>query len=448
MNTTYKLMLTACALMAVFLHASEAISNFISPDITFKGTLNTSCIGHSGGTVYLQMEIITGDVVYKKQRPMNICVVLDRSGSMADDKKIDYAKKALQSLIDRLSSDDYLSIAIYDDEIETLLPMQKVTNKRRIKALVDEVYPRNSTNLGGGMQEGFRQIDRNLKREYINRVILMSDGLANVGVTDPHELNRIARRYRNKSISLTTMGVGLDYNENLMLGLAEAGGGNYYFIESPKQLASIFEKELHGLSAVVAQNARIELSLGSGVRINDVIGCEWNTENNTWIIPLGDLYANEQRDLTIELQLPEGAGVKEIASAVLKYDKDFAFAIRYPSFSISIRYTDDVVELEKGKNWDMQAKVDVALSTRKVEEAMKALDEGRPDVAAEQLSDAKSMLQSSPALINSAAGAATMQEQIRTLEEYSKDVQDSSGDARKVKKSIQYKNYQTQKKKK
>jgi len=448
MNTTYKLMLTACALMAVFLHTSEAMSNFISPEITFKGTLNTSCIGHSGGTVYLQMEIITGDVVYKKQRPMNICVVLDRSGSMADDKKIDYAKKALQSLIDRLSSDDYLSIVIYDDEIETLLPMQKVTNKRRIKALVDEVYPRNSTNLGGGMQEGFRQIDRNLKREYINRVILMSDGLANVGVTDPHELNRIARRYRNKSISLTTMGVGLDYNENLMLGLAEAGGGNYYFIESPKQLASIFEKELHGLSAVVAQNARIELSLGGGVRINDVIGCEWNTENNTWIIPLGDLYANEQRDLTIELQLPEGAGVKEIASAVLKYDKDFAFAIRYPSFSISIRYTDDVVELEKGKNWDTQAKVDVALSTRKVEEAMKALDEGRPDVAAEQLSDAKSMLQSSPALINSAAGAATMQEQIRTLEEYSKDVQDSSGDARKVKKSIQYKNYQTQKKKK
>jgi Ca-activated chloride channel family protein len=448
MKPTCKFFLPAIVLLGVLFQYSEAMSNFITPEITFKGSLNSNCIGYNGGTAYLQMEIITGNVVFKKQRPMNICVVLDRSGSMADDKKIDYAKKALKSLVDRLTSEDFLSIVIYDDVIETLLPMQKVTNKRKIKSLVDEVYPRNSTNLGGGMQEGFKQIERNLKREYINRVILMSDGLANVGVTDPHELNRIAHRYRNKSISLTTMGVGLDYNENLMLGLAEAGGGNYYFIESPKQLAFIFDKELHGLSMVVAQNASIELNLGSGVRLKDVIGCEWNTSGNTWIIPLGDLYANEHRDLTIELTLPEGAGSKEIASAVLKYDKDVASDVRYPSFSIGIRYTDDVVELEKGKNWETQAKVDVAVSTRKVEQAMKALDEGRPDVAAEQLNDAKSMLQMSPALMNSGAGAATMQEQIRELEQYSKDVQDSSGDARKVKKSIQYKNYQTQKKKK
>lgn len=448
MKTKYKFILSAFVLMAVLFQASEAMSNFISPDITFKGSLNSNCIGYNGGTAYLQMEIMTGNVVFKKHRPMNVCVVLDRSGSMADDKKMDYAKKALQSLVDRLSSEDYLSIVIYDDEIETLLPMQRVTNKKKIKSLVDEVYPRNSTNLGGGMHEGFKQIERNLKREYINRVILMSDGLANVGVTDPHELNRIARRYRNKSISLTTMGVGLDYNENLMLGLAEAGGGNYYFIESPKQLAFIFDKELNGLSMVVAQNARIELTLGNSVRLNDVIGCEWNTSDNLWLIPLGDLYANEHRDITVELRLPEGSGIKEIVSAVLKYDKDFASDVRYPSFSIGIRYTDDVVELEKGKNWETQAKVDVALSTKKVEEAMKALDEGRRDEAVMQLGEAKSMLQSSPALQNSASGAGMMEMQIQELEQYSKDLQGAGDDARKAKKSIQYKNYQMQKKQK
>lgn len=224
------------ALVAVWLllfnDTGEALSFPPGGVITLDGTLNSGCVPHNGGTVYLQIALDARNFPMTAvcRRPMNIAVVLDRSGSMADARKIDYAKKAINSLIDGLSSEDYLSIVIYDDRIDVLLPAQRVINKECIKRLVREIYPRGSTNLGGGMAEGFQQIERNFREDYVNRVILLSDGLANTGITDPRELGRIAGRYRDKSISLTTMGVGLDYNENLMLGLAEHGGGNYYFL--------------------------------------------------------------------------------------------------------------------------------------------------------------------------------------------------------------------------
>lgn len=436
-------------LVALALQSSIAMS--FPPaqgELTLRGNLNTACIPHRGGVVYLQMEIDAKgfSLPERSYQPMNVAVVLDRSGSMADERKIDYAKQAISALVDRLSTNDYLSIVIYDDRIETLLPTQHVTDKSRIKQLVSEIYPRGSTNLGGGMEEGFRQTARNFKREYINRVILLSDGLANQGITDPRELNRIANQYRSQSISLSTIGVGLEYNENLMLGLAEHGGGNYYFVESPGRLASILEKELNGMSYTVAQNAHIELILGHGVVINDVIGCERKEENGRWVIPVGDLYANDHREFTVELTMPEGAGTKRIVSGVLQYD-NHRLNKTEPNFSIDIRYTDDAAELIKNKNWVTQAKADVAVSTRSVDRAMQALDAGRDEEAAKELSSAKNLLSSSPAMTNSAAGAVTMQEQVKQLEQYSADMKDTRVDKRKLKKSMQYENYKAQKKK-
>ncbi len=418
-------------------------------DITLRGNLNQTCIPHRGGTVFLHMQIDVRDFPMsdRANRPMNIAVVLDRSGSMGDERKMAYAKQAVASLVDRLSPTDYLSIVIYDDRIETLLPTQQVRDRNRIKHLIDEVYPRGSTNLGGGMQEGFRQIERNFKREYINRVILLSDGLANQGITDPYELNRIASRYRNQGISLSTIGVGLDYNENLMLGLVEHGGGNYYFIESPSQLASIFERELRGLASVVAQNAYIELNLGNGVTFSNAIGCGSTRNDDHWVLSVGDLYANDHREMTVELNIPEGSGTKHVATGVLKYDRDDRSGKRFPKFSVEIRYSDITAELEKSRDWDTQAKVDIAVSTKRVERAMEALDAGRDEDAAKELNEARIMLQSSSSGENSAAMAPSVQQQIGQLERYSNDLKDTTADKRKVKKSMQYNNYRTQKKK-
>lgn len=416
-------------------------------ELTLSGHLNRSCISQNGGTAYLHIEVGTPVLMLHNRRPVNIAVVLDRSGSMADERKIEYAKAAITSLIDRLDDGDYLSVVIYDNRIDVLIPRQRVMNKNQLKNIVREIFPRSSTNLGDGMKEGFRQIEETINREYVNRVILLSDGLANQGITDPNTLKRIAAGYRAKSISLSTMGVGLDYNENLLLGLAQTGGGNYYYIESPSQLAGMFEQELNGLSTVVVQDASIELTLGRGVELNDVIGCGWERGRSTKIIPLGDLYAGEHRELTLEIAIPPGHGRKQIATGVLHFESKFISLSRPPSFSVDIRYTNILAELDKGTDWDVQGKVDVALSTRKVERAMEALDAGNQAEASRQMYEARSMIQSSGAMKQSSAAAPMLREQMTQLEGLSNELNDTSKDAREKKKSIQYQNYKTQKKK-
>jgi Ca-activated chloride channel family protein len=241
------------------------------------------------------------------------------------------------------------------------------------------------------------------------------------------------------------MGVGLDYNENLMIGLAESGGGNYYFIESPHNLSAMIQKELHALSCVVAQNAFIELTLGGSVRIVDVIGCEHRFESERYVIPLGDVYANERREFTVELDIPECVGSMVVAAGALFYYDGNEGVRHSATFSTRIRYTHDVSLIEKHRDWDIQAKAEVAVSTRQVERAMKALDEGRKDDAAQEISAAKQLLMLSPAATNaSETAAAALGEQRSRLESY-EELLDSSGNARQTKKAIQYDNYKVQK---
>ena len=141
--------------------------------IGLEGRLNSPYISSNGGTVFLHLAVTTPNIGSTRRRPMNISVVLDRSGSMGSEGKIDYAKRALNSLIDQLTAEDILSIVIYDDQIDVLRPAGPVRDKRELKRLVESVYARGSTNLGGGMVEGFRQVECYVSREFVNRVVLL-----------------------------------------------------------------------------------------------------------------------------------------------------------------------------------------------------------------------------------------------------------------------------------
>jgi Ca-activated chloride channel family protein len=433
---------------ALMLNLHVFAMSLLKPDalITIDGKINCPYISHNGGKAYLQISLKMSDFRPVDRSPVNVAVVIDRSGSMADARKIDYAKAALLTLIDELQSNDVFSLIMYDNEVDVLRPAKRVGAEREhIRALVEEIYPRGSTNLGGGMIEGFRQVERHASIDYVNRVILLSDGLANQGITDSRELRRIASNQTGRGISLTTMGVGLEYNENLMVGLSQSGGGNYYFIESAYGLAGMLQKELNCLASVIAQNACIEMTLGRGVRVFDVIGCENRSEGGRHIIHLGDLYSNERREVTVELDIPEGTGSLVVTRGTVKFERGEVRVGRIEPFSVTVNYSRELALIERNRDLDSQAKADVAVSTRTVEKAMKALDEGRREEAEQALNEAKVVLQSSPAATISGAGADAIREQAAKLEVYSVTLKDSSNDARMMKKSIQYDNYRTQK---
>ena len=436
--------LFAAFVSIVTIAAGEMIVPAGSP-FSLTGKLNSPYISCQGGTAYLQLTIIAPDIGTPRRAPMNLSVVLDRSGSMEEEGKIENAKSALMSLIDQLREDDIFSLVIYDDVIEVLQSAAHVGDKSRLKALVERIAPRGSTNLGGGMVEGFHQVECNLGKDYINRVVLLSDGLANVGLTDPRDLDRIARRERAKGISITTMGVGLDYNENLMMGIAENGSGNYYFIESPRSIVSIMKKEFHLLASLCARDAQLELRLGRNVVLQDAIGYEWKSVDGRCIVPLGDIYSGDRRELTLEVRVPEGAGTLTVASGNLQYDALGVTSPVAPSFSASLEYTADLGVVEQHRDVETQAKADVAVSTRAVEKATQALDEGKTEEAAQDLHAAQQTLSASPAAGAMGAGGEAIRNQAQRLDDFQSMIKDSTGDVRHAKKAIQYENYKQQK---
>ncbi len=434
--------LSALAVPALLAQGVTRVSLPLAVDARF----NTPVIHRDGGRAYLVLTVKPTIAESVRRLPLNLCVVLDRSGSMSDDRKMEYARLALKSLVDRLRPDDYLSLVIYDDVVEVLREMQKVEDKSRIKRLIDSIEPRNTTNLGGGMIEGLRQVEMAYREGYANRVILLSDGLANQGITDPSRLNQIARRYRAKAISLTTMGVGLDYNENLMMGLAESGGGNYHFIEHPSSLASILSKEFHRLSNLVAENVIIELRLLDRIRISDVVGGEFEQVGERLSVHLGGMYAGEEREVMVEMEVPAGTGSRSIASGIVK-NVSGAAETRGGEFIAGIEYTDDHQIVEERRDMTIQAKADVAASTRRVEKALEALDAGSQEDAQLELEAATSLLQASPAAAAGGLAGATIGEQVQKLQSYKGMMEKGPEQKDRAKKSIQHDNYKTQKQK-
>jgi len=183
------------------------------------------------------------------------------------------------------------------------------------------------------------------------------------------------------------------------------------------------------------------------ISVKDIIGCEYRPEKALYLIPVGDLYSNDRREFTVELVVPPGTGSVMVASGTMRYTTEYARLREMPQFNVKIHYTHDVVEIERNRDLDTQAKTDIAVSTRRVERAMQAVDEGRVDDAANELREAKSALMASPAASAQGAASGDLRRQAEKMEEFDKLLKDST-DTRRAKKAIQYENYKTQKNKK
>ena len=176
-----------------------------------------------------------------RRTPLNLAVVLDKSGSMTG-AKLEKAKQAATQLVDRLAPNDVFSLVIYSDEARVLVPAQKVEDKDALKEKIASIEAGGSTALYAGVKTGARQLQEYFSGKCINRVILHSDGLANVGPSSTSDLRRLGHELAESGISVTTIGVGDDYNEDLMAGLAEASDANYYYVQDTEKLPEIFAK--------------------------------------------------------------------------------------------------------------------------------------------------------------------------------------------------------------
>lgn len=274
--------------------------------------------------VYLMARLMSGPVPASPQRlPLNLGLVIDRSGSMAGDK-IAYTRQAAQFLVQNLGPKDTLSVILYNHEVEVLLPPQQLVYKDPVVQRLSEIKTGGTTNLSGGWLEGCNLVSQNLDEGQLNRVIIMSDGLANRGITDQSRLVALAQQKREQGVSTTTMGLGADFNEDLLIAMADAGGGAFYFIESPEVAPLIFQEELRGLLSMVGQNLAVQLEFGDHVdEVRQLNAYPSDTSLKHVSYRLGDIYADEMKTIVLELSISalEKLGMVEVATLRFEYDE-------------------------------------------------------------------------------------------------------------------------------
>jgi Ca-activated chloride channel family protein len=253
-----------------------------------------------------------------KRRPLNLSLVIDRSGSMAGDK-IDYTRQAAQFLVQHLGTKDMFSVVLYNDRVETLLEPQHVKQKDRLIQLLERIRVRGTTNLSGGWLQGCQHVKDTPGDNMLNRVLLMTDGLANRGITDENRLLQMARQKYEEGVNTTTMGLGEDFNEDLLMDMANAGGGAFYFIESPEVAPDIFSEELRGLLSVVGQNLNITLDATPHVQSVRQLNA-YPRQQNTY--QLGDIFGDEVKTLVLELTIPRLSTLGPVRIAKLHFAYD------------------------------------------------------------------------------------------------------------------------------
>ncbi len=268
----------------------------------------------------LELAICPPDTQKSQHRPaLNLALVIDRSGSMSGEK-LDYVKRAALHVLDLLGEHDMVALVAYDTEVTLISPSVAVSavTRAELKAKIGAIRSGNTTYLSGGWLEGCEQVASSIREGGVNRVLLLTDGLANVGITDLEELGLHAGQLLVRGVATSTFGVGQGFNEHLLEHMANQGGGRFYYIASPREIPAIFEKEFTELVSITARKVEVVLNIPAGVAAQ-VLG-NWRSEqaNGQVRIWLGDMPAGQRRELYVKLLTPPvGAAPQlEIQAAV------------------------------------------------------------------------------------------------------------------------------------
>ncbi|MEM1311235.1 MAG: VWA domain-containing protein [Cyanobacteria bacterium P01_H01_bin.153] len=244
-------------------------------------------------------------------------MVIDRSGSMRGEK-IQQAQAAACFAVENLLPSDRLSVVLFGNEVKTLIPSTFAHNKQTLMAKIRQVQARGSTALHAGWVEGGTQASQYLNPHQLNRVILFSDGQANVGETRPDAIANDVHGLAQHGVSTTTLGIGQGYNEDLLVAMAHSGNGNFFHIESAEQLADIFETELSGLTATVGQRVSLGMEPQHGVKVMDVLNDFELTNTQRYKLP--NLIVGSPLNVVVRLQVPALMQVTELLTVRLAWE--------------------------------------------------------------------------------------------------------------------------------
>jgi Ca-activated chloride channel family protein len=328
--------------------------------------------------------------------PINLGIVLDRSGSMGEGQKMEHAREAAIFAVRQMLPTDRVSVTAFDDQIETVAPSALVTDKADLVAKIRRIGPRGSTALHGGWAGGAQQVLEHVAWQGLNRVLLLSDGLANAGLTDSGAICGEVRGMATREVSTSTIGVGKDYNEDLLGAMALAGAGNYYYVESPVQLADIFQTELQGLMGTTGRNVELTVRPGPGVTLTEVL-----TElerGSSGQIKVPDLVSDMPISILIRLSIAAQSRAAELGRFHLAWDPTGETARGRQEHEVGLTLPCVAVHEWEKMPLDpaIQEQLALLMATRARDEYREALQRGEVANAQSILDRIRAMISSAP----------------------------------------------------
>ena len=355
-------------------------------DIDVQAALqNGALLQGADGQTYLGVWIAVPEILAVADRPpMALSLVIDRSGSMAGDK-IANARMAALNFISRLRDGDILSIYAYDDTVMNVFgpSVLEPASREMVTTRVNSLQPGGSTNIYGGLVAAQQALSTAPGSHPIRRTILISDGLANVGPSSPDEIGMIGARGTDMGIQITTIGVGMDYDERLMLTVAMRGAGRFYHLAEPGQMANILAQELDYMNRTVATGAVLEIVPVAGVQILGAEGIEVRHQGNRVILPLGALYSRQRREVLLRVQADTSApGARALGQVRLRYADPNGAHERSREVAVRYQVTDSPTAVEHSRDDRVAGLVQTFAQVSAQRQAAEMLNHGNTQGAA------------------------------------------------------------------
>ena len=354
-------------------------------------------------TAYLRVALKGFEMESDKDRPpVNIAIVIDKSGSMSGEK-IEKAKDAAIMAISRLNPKDIISVITYDTTINILVPATKVSDKELIYEAIQKINAGGNTALFAGVSKGAAEMRKFISNDYVNRLVLLSDGLANVGPSTPTELGDLGASLVKEGISVTTIGLGLGYNEDLMTKLAFKSDGSTYFAEKASDLAKTFDSEFGRALSIVAQEVKTTIRCDEGIRPVRILGREGTIYGNNVSVFINHIYSEKEKVIVLEVEVPptsEGTS-RKIAEVYVNYNNMKTNARDELSSTVAAHFSSSNKLIEKGTNANVMVNVVNLIAVEKNVLAMRLRDEGKVAEAKKVLTDNSMYLNDNASRYNS-----------------------------------------------
>ena len=329
------------------------------------------------GTAYVKVTLAADKVAAKSRPSVNLAIVLDRSGSM-HGAAIERAREAACEAVRRLDERDVISVVAYDDVTETIVPAQRVVDREGIIAKIRRIDARGMTALFAGVAAGASELAKFRGTCEISRVLLLSDGQANVGPSTAEELGRYGAMLMKDGVAVSTVGLGNCYNEDLMTRLSQKSDGNSYYVANSEDLTKVFASELGDVLSVAAAKVQLQVRFGEGFVPVQLVGRDGRIADGVVSIDLNQLYGGQEKYVIVKCDAAPGkAGdAREIAKAGVTYVDVVSGRKCGASGVAAVTYSTDAAAVAASVNRNVVKERVLNENALRLESAIRAADKG------------------------------------------------------------------------